>query len=109
MFETGSSITIMHLLTQHCQLDNSWQNINFLPFHNPSLHLTSPLPTFSYSLNSKLLLREDFRQWKTSSPMQLEGNTINILQKVFSKVEKWRRGALLHKGTILRNIIFNKL
>jgi hypothetical protein len=32
LLEVGSSITIMRLLTQHCQLDNSWQNIQFLPF-----------------------------------------------------------------------------
>jgi hypothetical protein len=43
----GSSITIMHLLTQQCQLHNSWQNIQFLPLHNPHIHLTSPLWLFS--------------------------------------------------------------
>jgi hypothetical protein len=35
------------LLTQCCQLDNYWQNIQFLPFHNSPINLTSPLPTFS--------------------------------------------------------------
>jgi hypothetical protein len=58
MWEAGSSLTIMRLLTQHCQLDNSWQNIQFLPFHNPLIHLTSPLLTSFYSVNSKLLLRK---------------------------------------------------
>jgi hypothetical protein len=62
MWEAGSSITIMRLLTQHCQLDNYWGNIQFLPFHNPLIHLTSPLQTSFYSLNSKLPLQEDFRQ-----------------------------------------------
>jgi hypothetical protein len=47
--EAGYSVTIMHLLTRHRQLDNSWQNIQFLPFH-----LTSHLPTFSWSLNLDL-------------------------------------------------------
>jgi hypothetical protein len=52
-------------------IDSSWQNIQFSPFHNPPVHLTSPLPTFLYSLNSKLSLnKEDFRQWKTSSLMR---------------------------------------
>jgi hypothetical protein len=33
----------------------------------PPIHLTSPLPTFCYSLNLKLpLMEENFRQWKTS-------------------------------------------
>jgi hypothetical protein len=45
--EAGSSNTIMCLLTQWCQLDDSWQNIQFLTFHNPPIHLTSPLPIFS--------------------------------------------------------------
>jgi hypothetical protein len=60
--EAGSDITIMHLLTQRSQLDNSWQNIQFLPFHNPTIHLTSPLPTSFCSLNPKLPLKEDFKQ-----------------------------------------------
>jgi hypothetical protein len=68
--ETGSSIIIMRLLTEHCQLENSRQIIQFLPFQNPPIHLTSTLLTFFYSLNSKTLLKEeDFRQWKTSSLM----------------------------------------
>jgi hypothetical protein len=62
MWEAGSSITIMCLLMQHCQLDNFWQNIQFLPFHNPPIHLTSLLSTSFYSLNSKLPLKEDFKQ-----------------------------------------------
>jgi hypothetical protein len=42
----------------------------FLPSHNPHIHLTSPIPTSSYSLNSKLPLKEeDFRQQKTVSLM----------------------------------------
>jgi hypothetical protein len=38
---------------------------------HPLIYLTSLLPTFFYSLNSKLPLKEeDFRQWKTSSLMR---------------------------------------
>jgi hypothetical protein len=47
--EAGSSIMIMRLLTQHCQLDNSWQNIQFLPFHNPP-PFTWPLPSRLFSI-----------------------------------------------------------
>jgi hypothetical protein len=43
----------MSLLSQHCQLENSLQIIQFLPFHNPPSHLTSTVLTFFYSLNSK--------------------------------------------------------
>jgi hypothetical protein len=50
--EAGSSIIIMRLLTHHCQLDNFWQNIKFLPFHNAPIHLT-----FFYSLMSELPLK----------------------------------------------------
>jgi hypothetical protein len=38
LWEAGSTIALMHLLTQHCQLDRSWQNIKFLPFHKPHIH-----------------------------------------------------------------------
>jgi hypothetical protein len=37
---------IMRLLMQHCQLDNSWEDIEFLPFHFHPVHLTSPAVTF---------------------------------------------------------------
>jgi hypothetical protein len=46
--EAGSSIMIMHQFTWHCQLDNSWQNIQFLPFHNPPIYLISSFPTFLF-------------------------------------------------------------
>jgi hypothetical protein len=69
--KAGSSIMTMRLFTQCCQLDNSWQNTQFLSLHNPPIHLISPLLTFFYSLNSKLPLKEeDMRQWKASSLMQ---------------------------------------
>jgi hypothetical protein len=42
--EAGFSITIMHLFTQYCQLDNIWQNIQYLPFQNTPIHLISPPP-----------------------------------------------------------------
>jgi hypothetical protein len=86
--EAGSSITILHLLPHHCLLDISWKNIQFLPFHCPPIHLTYP-SDFLYSLNSKLPLKEDFRQWKTSSLVQrwLKGNTTTILWAVLPKVE----------------------
>jgi hypothetical protein len=46
--EAGSSVTIMSLLTHCCQVDNSSQNIQFLPFHNPLL--TWPLPSRLFSI-----------------------------------------------------------
>jgi hypothetical protein len=47
--EAGSSITIMHLPIHHCQLDNSWQNIQSLPFHNhPYSHDLSRPDFFLY-------------------------------------------------------------
>jgi hypothetical protein len=46
LWEAGSSIT-MRLMTQRGQLDNSWQNIQFPPFHYLPDHLTSPILTFS--------------------------------------------------------------
>jgi hypothetical protein len=68
--EAGSSITIMRLLTQRCQLDNSWQNIQFLPFHNPPYSPDLSPPDFFLLPKPKITLKEDFRQWKTSSLMQ---------------------------------------
>jgi hypothetical protein len=44
-----SSMVIIHLHTQRCQLYNSWQN--------PHIHLTSPLPTFFYSQKLKITLK----------------------------------------------------
>jgi hypothetical protein len=41
--EAGFSIMKMRLLTQRYELDNSWQNIQFLDFDNPPIHLTSTL------------------------------------------------------------------
>lgn len=101
--EAATSITIMSLLTQCCQLDNSSQNFQLLPFHKPPIHLTSPLSTFSYFLNSKLPLKEDFRQQKTSSLMQwmtwrwYHKHPSNIASK------KWKRCI----AVILKGIIFN--
>jgi hypothetical protein len=83
--EASSFIMIMRLLTQCSQLVNSWQNIQLLPFHNPPIHLSSPLPTFFYSVNSKLPLKEeDSRQWKTCDE-SLVGDTTKILQIVLPK------------------------
>jgi hypothetical protein len=48
LWEACSSITILHLLTQHCQLDSSWQNIQFVPFRTPPIHLISPLLNFLF-------------------------------------------------------------
>jgi hypothetical protein len=100
---------VMLLLTQQCQSENSWWNIQFLPFHSPTFHLTYPLLTFFYSLNSNLPLREeDFRQWKTSSLMlQMTWRRYhkNHLNSVSKSRKGGRRGALLHKGTVLKGII----
>jgi hypothetical protein len=80
---------------------------------HPPIHLTSPLPTFFYSLNSKLPLKEEgCRQRKTSSLMQ------RMTWKQYHKhpsnnaSESGKgggRGALLCKGTILKGIILSKL
>jgi hypothetical protein len=102
LLEAGSFVTIMHLLTQHCQLENSWQNIQFLPFDNRPIHLTSPLPTFFYSLNSKLpLMEEDFRQWKTSSLMQQmtwRRNHKHPFEQCFQKWKRWWERCIAVQG-----------
>jgi hypothetical protein len=46
--EAGSSIMTICLFTQHCQLDNPWQNMQFLFFHSTPMNLTPP-PKFFYS------------------------------------------------------------
>jgi hypothetical protein len=77
-----------------------WQNIRFLPFHNPPIHLSSRLPTFFYSLNSKLPLKEeDFRQLKTSSLMW-RMTWRQYHKHPSNSASKSGRGALLCKGTI---------
>jgi hypothetical protein len=109
--EAGASTTIMHLLTRYCQLDNSCQNIQFPLFHNPRTYLT-PHPTFFYSLNSKLPLKEDFRQWTTSSLMWQMTWRWYHKHPLYSASESGQGGGtciLLCKGTILKGIIFNKL
>jgi hypothetical protein len=64
----GSYITIMCLVTVFS--DSSWQNIQFIPFHNPPIHLISPLLTYFYSINSKLPLKEEnFRQWNATNDL----------------------------------------
>jgi hypothetical protein len=56
-----TALSIRQFLAKH--------SITTLP--QPFIHLSSPLPTFLYSLNSKLPFREeDFKQWKTSSLMR---------------------------------------
>jgi hypothetical protein len=52
LWEAGSSITIMHLLTQCCQLDNR----QFLAPPHP-IHLTTLISTFFYSLKLKITLK----------------------------------------------------
>jgi hypothetical protein len=88
LWEAGSSITIMHLLTQRSQLENSWQN---LKFHNPSIHLTSPRPTFFYSLNSKFLYGRRFQIVE-----DIITNVMNDLQMIpqtsfKQRFQKWKR------------------
>jgi hypothetical protein len=51
--EAGSSITTMRMLTQRCQLNCSWPNIQFLLFHNPPIHLTSPFPELKIAIKAR--------------------------------------------------------
>jgi hypothetical protein len=92
---------------------SSWQNIQFLPFHNTPIHLISPLLTYFYSLNSKLPLKEEnFRQWNTSSLMQQMTNRQyhkHSLDSASTRGKGCGRCSLLCKGTILKVVIFSKL
>jgi hypothetical protein len=46
------------LLIQRCQIDNSWQNIQFLTFHSPIRHLTSTLTDIFLFPKLKTVLKE---------------------------------------------------
>jgi hypothetical protein len=82
LWEAGCSVTIMHLVTQCCQLHNSWQNIHFLPVHNAPIHLTSDLLTFFYTLYSNLPSKEeDFGWWETPSLMRITTSFQQCFQK----------------------------
>jgi hypothetical protein len=96
LWEAGSSI-IMHLLTQHCQLDNSWEGIQFLFFHFPPIHLTSPLMTFFF-LFPKLRLTLKGRRFQTvediitNATKELKAIPQTPFKQCFQKWKKqWKR------------------
>jgi hypothetical protein len=103
--EAGSSITlsVRQFLAKH-SIPNLPQ-----PPYSPDF---SPLDFFLFPKLKCTLIEEDFRQWKTSSLMRqriwrwYHKHPLNSA----SKSEKGGgRGALLHKGTILKGTILNKL
>jgi hypothetical protein len=57
LWESGSSIKRMRLLTEHCQLDNSWQNIQFIPSHNPPYSPDLSPPHFFLSAKLKITVK----------------------------------------------------
>jgi hypothetical protein len=67
-------------------LENFWQNIQFLPFHNPPIHLSSPL--LAFFLYPKLIITHKERQFHTVEYI-ITNVTKNILRRVLLKVERW--------------------
>jgi transposase len=57
LWEAGSSIMIMPLLTQHCKLDISCQNFQFLPFHDPPCSPDLSPPNFFLFPKLKITLK----------------------------------------------------
>jgi hypothetical protein len=72
--EASSSMTTMRLLTRRHQLDNSWQNIQFLLFHNPTIHLPSASRLFS-SAKLKITIK-----WKRFRAVE-----IRLIRRMTSK------------------------
>jgi hypothetical protein len=110
LWEAGSSVTIMRLLTPRCHLSKSWKTFNSYPSTTRSIHLTSTISICFYSLNSKLPLKwKDFRQWKSCSLIgrmawrRYHKHPLNGSSKTGKGDGK---GALLGKGTNLNEIIF---
>jgi hypothetical protein len=92
LLEAGFSIMIMCLLTECFQLANSWQNIQFLPFHNPPIYLNSTLSTFFYSINSKLPLKEE--EFRTVEDINKATNDLKSIpqtsfEQCFQKFKRW--------------------
>jgi hypothetical protein len=96
--EADYSITIIHLLTLHCQLDNFWQNIQ-----PPYSYDLSP-PTF-FSLNTKLpLTEEDAVEHITNNAMNDFKDTKHPSNCASNSGKGGGRGALLCKETVLKGI-----
>jgi hypothetical protein len=77
--------------------DSSWQNIEFLPFHNPFIHLISPLPTFLFP---KLNVTLNGRRFQTAEDItnatndlkakpQTSLETDSKLEKAVGEVHCW--------------------
>jgi hypothetical protein len=90
--EAGSSITIMHLLTQHRQSDNSWQNNQFLPFHNPPYsHDLSPHDVFLFH---KLKITPKGRRFQIEEEnITTVMNDLRVISQTSFKhcFQKWKR------------------
>jgi hypothetical protein len=88
MWTAGSWLPHAHTVLS----DSSRQNIQFLPFHNPPIHLTSPVPTIFYSLNWKLLLKEEdvktVEDIVTNSTNDLKAIPQRSIEQCF---QKWKR------------------
>jgi hypothetical protein len=80
----------MHLLTQHCQLDNPWQNIKFLSFHNTPINLTSPHPNFFLLPKFKITLKGRLR---AVEDITTETNDLKAIPQTPFKqcFQKWKR------------------
>jgi hypothetical protein len=90
LWEVGSFITIMHLLTQCCQLDNSWQNIQFLPFHNPSYSPNLSSPDFFKFPKLKITLKGSIFQ-TVKDIITNATNDLKAIPQTYSKqcFQKW--------------------
>jgi hypothetical protein len=113
MWTAGSRLLYHDDVPAHTALSvSSWQNIQLRPFHNPPIHLSSPLLTFLFPKlkitpkGRRFQTVEDFITNATNDFRQYHKHPSNSASKSGKGI---RRGALLHKETILKGIILSKL
>jgi hypothetical protein len=92
LWEDGSFIVIMCLLTWYCQLDTSWQNIQFLPFHNPPYSLDFSLPGFFLFPKLRITLKR--RNFQTVEDITNVTNDLKMIlqtsfEHCFQKCKTW--------------------
>jgi hypothetical protein len=105
LLEDGFSITIMHLFIQHCQLDNSWQvdskvfwrwctwqNIQFLPFQNPSYSYNVSSPDIFLFPTLKITFKGSIFQTVEDIITNATNDLMAIPQTSFKQCfQKWKR------------------
>jgi hypothetical protein len=113
MWTVGSWLLYNDNVPAHTALsDSSWQNIKFLPFHNPPIHLTSPFWLFPILRTQNYTWRRRFQTVEdiiTNATNNFKTIPQTSFEQCFQIGNVRGRGAVLCKGTVLKGIIFSKL